>query len=100
MLGGVGGVGQLRLLGVERGFDREEEARPEGVGRAHPGAEVHRLADAFGADGKVSAHGGRPCMAGVAEASWLACEAPCRWEERRVGDEGGSTGRIRWAPYH
>src|SRR3546814_19589363 len=36
--------------------------------------------------------------------SWIHDLAPCgsdvRSEARRVGKEGGSTGRSRWSPYH
>src|SRR3546814_9504784 len=74
VLAGIGRVGLLHLPGVAGGLDGKEEARPEGMGRAHQAAQVHRLSDAFGADGKVSAHGGRTCMAWAAEASCLRSE--------------------------
>ncbi len=49
-------VGLIGDLGPVLRFDREHERRAERIGRAHQGAQIHRLGNAFRSDCKISAH--------------------------------------------
>src|SRR3546814_20940613 len=88
----LGAVDRQLAVDVQRGWRAEartvQHCRPE---------QTVEIDDVL-ADEVMQFGAQRPCTIGVDAA--LGCCALLRSEERRGGQEGGSTCRSRWMPYH
>src|SRR3546814_12989266 len=73
----------------------------EGAEYILPGDEKAAVPEAKGAPSPVTADKVQKADAAAAKKATPKARTPkTRSEERRVGQECGSTGRSRWAPYH